>query len=59
MMIKRIQTFDKVTVFKVCESEMLLKNKFSDRDKDKDNTTTETEDKKRLHLKLRLKIKIC
>ena len=62
-----MQTYDKITtypygtnVFKVCENEMLSKNKFSDRDKDKDrdNTTTKTEDKKRLHLKLRQKIKI-
>ena len=51
---KRIQTFDKVTtfpyganVFKVCENEMLSKNKFSDRDndKDKDKYKTSTEDK--------------
>ena len=40
---KRIQTFDRVTTFpygmnvlKMCENEMLLKNKFSDRDIDKD-----------------------
>ena len=49
---KKIQTFDKVTsfpygtnVFKVFESEMLSKNKFSDRDKDKDKDKTSTEDK--------------
>ena len=48
---KRMQTYDKITaypygtnVFKVCENEMLSKNKFSDRDKDKDNATTKTED---------------
>ena len=47
-----MQTFDKVTsfpygtnVFKVFESEMLSKNKFSDRDKDKDKDKTSTEDK--------------
>ena len=65
---KRIQTFDKVTtfpygtnVFKVCENEMLSRNKFCDRDKDKDkdktstedkdNTTTKTEDKNKTTLK--------
>ena len=49
---KEIQTFDKVTsfpygtnVFKVFESEMVSKNKFSDRDKDKDKDKTSTEDK--------------
>ena len=57
---KRLQTFDKVTTFpyrtnafKVCESEMLSKNKLSEHDegksmpKDKDKTTpkTKTEDK--------------
>ena len=51
---KRIQTFEKGTtfpyganVFKVCENEMLSKNKFSDRDndKDKDKDKTSTEDK--------------
>ena len=61
---KRIQTFDKVTtfpygtnVFKVCENEMLLKNKLiehdeykdkdlpKDKDKDKDKTGTEDKDK--------------
>ena len=48
---KRIQTFDKVTtfpyetnVFKVCESDILSKYKFSDRDKDKDKTSTEDKD---------------
>ena len=55
-----MQTYDKITtypygtnVFKVCENEMLSKNKFSDRDKDKDrdNTTTKTEDKKKTTLK--------
>ena len=56
---KRLQTFDKVTtfpygtnVFKVCESEMILKNKLSEhdedtnmpkyKDKDKDKTKTMT-----------------
>ena len=41
---KCIQTFDKVTtfpygtsVFKICENEMLLKNKFIIKDIDKDN----------------------
>ena len=65
---KRIQTFDKVktfpygtNVFKVCENEMLSRNKFCDRDKDKDkdktstedkdNTTTKTEDKNKTTLK--------
>ena len=40
---KRIQTLDRVTTFpygmnvlQMCENEMLLKNKFSDRDMDKD-----------------------
>ena len=55
---KRIQTFDKVTtfpygpdIFKVCESEMLSKNKLNESDEDIDNTKTEdidntkTEDK--------------
>ena len=55
---KRLQTYDKITTypydtnaFKVCESEMLSKNKLSvpDEDKDKDKTTpktmTKTEDK--------------
>ena len=44
---KRIQTFDKVTtfpygtnVFKVCENEMLLKNKLIEHDDDIDNTET-------------------
>ena len=41
---KRIQTFDKITtfpygtnIFKICENEMLLKNKFSVKDIDKHN----------------------
>ena len=45
---KRIQTFDKVTtfpygtnIFKVCEGEMLLKNKLIELDEDIDNTETE------------------
>ena len=45
---KRIQTFDKVTtfpygtnIFKVCESEMLSKNKLSESGEDIDNTKTE------------------
>ena len=45
---KRIQTFDKVTtfpygtnIFKVCESEMLPKNKLNESDEDIDNTKTE------------------
>ena len=40
---KKIQTLDRVTTFpygmnvlQMCENEMLLKNKFSDRDMDKD-----------------------
>ena len=35
----------------MCESEILLKNKFCDRDKDKDNTTNNTEDKNKTTLK--------
>ena len=69
---KRIQTFDKGTtfpyganVFKVCENEMLSKNKFSDRDndkdkdkgktstEDKDNATTKTEDKNKTKPKIK------
>ena len=70
---KRIQTFDKVTtfsygtnVFKVCENEMLLKNKLSERDedksmpKDKDKTTiksiTKTEHKNKTTIKTIAKI---
>ena len=49
---KRIQKFDKITtfpygtnVFKICENEMLLKNKFSIKDIDKDNNNQELRDK--------------
>ena len=49
---KRMQTFDKITtfpygtnVFKICENEMLLKNKFSIKDIDKDNNNQELRDK--------------
>ena len=71
---KRIQTFDKVTtfpygtnVFKVCESEMLSKNKLSeldedkntpkdkDKDNDKDKDKTRTKDKDKTTPKTRTK----
>ena len=71
---KRLQTFDKVTtfpygtnVFKVCESEMLSKNKLSeldedkntpkdkDRDNDKDKDKTRTKDKDKTTPKTRTK----
>ena len=49
---KRIQTYDKVTTypygtnaFKVCESEMLSKNKLNRLDEDKDNTIPKTKTK--------------
>ena len=71
---KRLQTFDKVTtfpygtnVFKVCESEMLSKNKLSeldedkntpkdkDKDNDKDKDKTRTKDKDKTTPKTRTK----
>ena len=68
---KRIQTFDKVktfpyetNVFKVCESEMLSKNKLNERDEDIDNTKTEdidntkTEDIDKLKLKILIILKL-
>ena len=69
---KRIQTFDKVTtfpygtnVFKVCENEMLLKNKLIEHDedkdkdlpKDKDKDKTSTEDKYKTTTKIMDKTK--
>ena len=60
---KRIQTFDKVTtfpygtnVFKVCENEMLLKNKLIEHDEDKDKDLPKDKDKERLLLKIKIKI---
>ena len=58
---KIIQTFDKVTtfpygtnVFKVCENEMLLKNKLIEHDEDKDKDLPKDKDK----ILLKIKIKI-
>ena len=60
---KRIQTFDKVTtfpygtnVFKVCENEMLLKNKLIEHDEDKDKELPKDKDKDKILLKIKIKI---